>query len=76
MAFMLRNVINKTVMAFIKYLLGILYLYAVVKNLLWFIAPLYEREEYTSLTIWFEDTWAPYRERLLWMASRVQPWKR
>ncbi len=76
MAFMLRNMTDKKVMEFSEILLAILYLYLVVGNLLWFITPLYEREEYTRLVVWFEDTADLYRETFWRGMDRAMPWRR
>ena len=75
MAFMLRNMTDKKVMEFSEILLAILYLYLVVGNLLWFITPLYEREEYTRLVVWFEDTADLYRETF-WRGMDVEAARR
>lgn len=54
-AFVLRNAINDKVIEITEILLGILYLWLVVKNLIWFIQPLKERDEYASMMIWYEN---------------------
>ena len=53
-AFMLGNFIPKKIMHPMESFLGVLYLYFVVKNLLWFIKPLSERKEYSLLLNWME----------------------
>jgi len=72
---MFRNIINKTAMEYIEYLLGIMYIHFVVKNFLWFIEPLYDRDEYTSLVLWYEDTWDHYKEKCEDVLDRVLPWR-
>ncbi len=39
----------------IEALLGIVYLYFVFQNLVWFLSPLKQREEYESLIMYVED---------------------
>jgi len=71
LAFMFRNKISKTVMAYVEAILGIVYLYWVIRNLLWFIEPLYERDEYFNLFIWFENQKELYKEKFCWVAGKV-----
>jgi len=75
-AFSLRNIVNKTAMEYTESLLGIVYLVFVTKNLLWFIQPLRDRDEYTEVVAWFEDARDSYKEKLLWAVDRVLPWRR
>jgi len=53
--FVIRDVINDIWIDRIEFLLGIVYLYFVFQNLLWFISPLKQREEYESLVMYVED---------------------
>lgn len=53
--FVIRDVINDIWIDRIEALLGIVYLYFVFQNLLWFISPLKQREEYESLVMYVED---------------------
>mmetsp|Transcript_41915 Transcript_41915/g.76637 ORF Transcript_41915/g.76637 Transcript_41915/m.76637 type:complete len:528 (+) Transcript_41915:65-1648(+) len=76
MAFMLRSIINETVLTNVESLLGILYLYFVIKNLIWFIKPLQDREEYTLLLVWLEDRSELYKEKLEWVVGKVLPWRK
>ena len=55
------------------------YLYFVVRNLIWFISPLKDRDEFSLIVIWFEDTVDRYAEK--WerfvnkvKRSKVLPW--
>lgn len=73
---MLRNTINATIIEYTESLLGILYLLAVVKNLIWFIKPLKDREEYSLLITWFDDKKEHLQEQCIWVAGKVFPWWR
>mmetsp|Transcript_33010 Transcript_33010/g.63067 ORF Transcript_33010/g.63067 Transcript_33010/m.63067 type:complete len:562 (-) Transcript_33010:283-1968(-) len=75
LAFMFRDIINKKVMVYTEYLLGILYLYFVTKNFMWFIEPLQDREEWTSLVDLYEDKWDHYKEKCDDVLDRVLPWR-
>jgi len=55
------------------------YLYFVVHNLIWFILPLKDRDEFSLFVVWFEDTVDRYAEK--WerfvnkvKRSKVLPW--
>ena len=55
------------------------YLYFVVHNLIWFISPLKDRDEFSLIVVWFEDTVDRYAEK--WerfvnkvKRSKVLPW--
>eukprot|EP00578_Thalassiosira_sp_NH16_P027767 CAMPEP_0181102506 /NCGR_PEP_ID=MMETSP1071-20121207/14357_1 /TAXON_ID=35127 /ORGANISM="Thalassiosira sp., Strain NH16" /LENGTH=461 /DNA_ID=CAMNT_0023185495 /DNA_START=239 /DNA_END=1621 /DNA_ORIENTATION=+ len=74
LAFMLRNIINEKVIEYTESLFGIMYLYFVLKNLLWFIKPLQDREEYALLWVWFEDKVELYEEKCTWLVEKVFPW--
>ena len=76
MAYMLRGIINKKVMNSAESLLGMLYLYFVITNLIWFIKPLKDREEYTLLLVWLEDRSELYKEKLEWVVGKVLPWRK
>ncbi|KAL7550707.1 hypothetical protein ACHAWF_013945 [Thalassiosira exigua] len=54
-AFVVRYLVKETVMRYTEALLGVLYLIFVIRNFIWFIDPLKDREEYTDLLMWFED---------------------
>ena len=73
---MLRNIINEKVIEYTESLFGIMYLYFVLKNLLWFIKPLQDREEYALLWVWFEDKVELYEEKCTWLVEKVFPWRR
>jgi len=68
MAFMFRGVINRRFMENFESVLGILYLFFVIKNFNWFVAPLKEREEYELLLDWLEDTSD-------WLKEKFLPWR-
>ena len=55
LAFVLRDIIGATLMHRIEEILGILYLYLVISNLLWFLSPLKTREEYSSFISYAES---------------------
>mmetsp|Transcript_12406 Transcript_12406/g.26914 ORF Transcript_12406/g.26914 Transcript_12406/m.26914 type:complete len:557 (-) Transcript_12406:216-1886(-) len=77
MAFVLRNIVDDKVIEWTEIFLGILYLCFVVKNLIWFIKPLKDREEYSSLVLWFEEKLDPYREKWQWIVDKVfRSWRR
>ena len=73
---MLRTTINGKVMDYMESLFGIIYLYFVLKNLLWFIKPLQDREEYALLWAWFEDKAEWYEEKFQWVVDKMSPWRR
>jgi len=68
-AYLLHSIVNKRILQNSESLLGILYLGFVVKNLVWFVAPLKEREEYDLLLVWLEDKWD-------WMKDALIPWRK
>mmetsp|Transcript_13016 Transcript_13016/g.28096 ORF Transcript_13016/g.28096 Transcript_13016/m.28096 type:complete len:491 (-) Transcript_13016:193-1665(-) len=70
LAFMFRNIINKAALEYAESILGIVYLYFVIKNLLWFIQPLYERDEYANSFIWLENRKKLYKEKFRWVAGK------
>mmetsp|Transcript_11065 Transcript_11065/g.17900 ORF Transcript_11065/g.17900 Transcript_11065/m.17900 type:complete len:139 (+) Transcript_11065:509-925(+) len=70
LAFMFRNIINKAALEYAESILGIVYLYLVIKNLLWFIQPLYERDEYANSFIWLENRKKLYKEKFRWVAGK------
>ena len=53
--FMLRDLINERVLLYFELLFAGVYLYIVVKNLLWFIQPLSKRDEWSVVVNLFED---------------------
>ncbi|KAL9185921.1 hypothetical protein ACHAXT_003698 [Thalassiosira profunda] len=64
LAFALRGVINERLLHYAECLLGILYLHFVVRNMLWFVRPLKDRDEYIHLVDWFEDKIDSCKERI------------
>ena len=75
--FCLRNYINIKVMEFTETLLGILYLVAVVRNLLWFLQPIKQREEFAVLQMVWKDWVDVFRDRVSWLVGRgTPPWRR
>jgi len=55
------------------------YLYFVVHNLIWFISPLKDRDEFSLIVVWFEDTVDRYAEKWERFANKVKrskvlPW--
>lgn len=76
MAFLLLGIVNEKVLQYTEALLGILYLYAVVKNLIWFIKPLKEREENMLLKVWLEDKIDWVKEKIMRLPRKVIPKKR
>jgi len=70
--FMVQDTFNHRVIEYLEYFLGILYLYCVIKALLWFIEPLKEREEWASVIDWIEDTIDPYQEKWKWLIGKRQ----
>ena len=75
MAFVLRHIINDWVLDYSEWILGILYLYLVVKNLVWFIKPLQDREEYTELVAWCEDKVDDCKDKMKWFVDKIFPWR-
>jgi len=63
LAFLLRNYINIRVLEFAEWGLGMLYLYMVVNNSLWFLKPLKQREEYTVWMAWLEDHVETFKDK-------------
>jgi hypothetical protein len=57
---------------FLESLLAIVYLFYVAKNLLWFIEPLKEREEYALLLTWY-DAKADHLHQFI---SSIRPWNK
>lgn len=55
LAFLVRNYVYESLLYYTEVLLGGLYVYFVVRNLLWFLEPLADREEYNSLIQYIED---------------------
>ena len=74
LAFMFRTVMDESLLHYTECVLGILYLYLVVKNLLWFIKPLEDRDEYTNLEIWFEDLYDAFKEHLRQIKRKIRKW--
>ena len=61
-AFLLRSFVSGKLITTLESILAVVYLYAVIRNLIWFIQPLTERDEYTSLVDWIEDELEVYVE--------------
>ena len=74
LAFMFRYIMNESLLHYTECLLGMLYLHLVVKNLLWFISPLKDRDEYTNLEMWFEDKVDYVKERLKPIETKIRKW--
>ena len=56
-------------------ILAIVYLYLVVQNLLWFIKPLKERDDYLHLQLWFEELVETCRKVVVGMIRGLWRWK-
>jgi hypothetical protein len=55
--------------------LAIVYLYLVVQNLLWFVKPLKERDDYLHLQLWFEELVETCRKVVVGMIRGLWRWK-
>ena len=73
-ACMLRKYIDSRADDLIESLLAILYIYFVAKNLLWFIEPLKERDDYALLLTWYEDRAEFCSDKLHCFISKIRPW--
>ena len=51
---MLQSFINERVLHLIEVFLGMVYLFAVLSNLYWFLKPLADREEFDAMTKWID----------------------
>ena len=78
-AFVLREHVNVTLIEYLEVFMACVYLYFVVHNLIWFISPLKDRDEFSLIVVWFEDTVDRYAEK--WerfinkvKRSKVLPW--
>lgn len=54
LAFMLQGLINERMLYLIEVFLGMVYLFAVLSNLYWFLTPLADREEFDAMTKWID----------------------
>ena len=70
-AFMLRSIISKIAMEYTERLLGILYLYFVVSNLIRFISPLKERD--TVLVRQCKERLDLWKGKFRWLVGKVAP---
>lgn len=73
-ACLLRKYINIQHYNFVESLLAIVYLYFVTRNLIWFIEPLKEREDFALLLDWFEARAELFKGKLRWFISTIRPW--
>lgn len=76
LAFMLRDAINETVIEYTEYLLAVAYLYFVVRNFLWFIKPLKNREEWEEVLMWFEDKVDDYKDIWKSLVKKALFWRK
>lgn len=74
LACLFRKYIDSQLDDSVESLLAILYMYCVLKNLLWFIDPLKEREDFALLLTWFEVRVEFFKEKLHWFISMTRPW--
>ncbi|KAL3802681.1 hypothetical protein HJC23_012005 [Cyclotella cryptica] len=75
--FMLRDVINERLLLYFELLLASIYLYLVVKNLLWFIQPLSKRDEWSVAIDLFEENLESLKEKMTGSetrAAKLRPW--
>ena len=72
-AYLLRNTFNAHVLYYIELILGLYYTYSVVQNLLWFVKPLTEREEFDLLITFVEDKIDEYRQNVVWCVEKLTP---
>ena len=75
-AYLMRNVMNDTFIYYAEVLLGVVYLYLVVKNLTWFISPLKERDEYIALVIWYTGIARKYRRKCDLLVGKLLGWRK
>ncbi len=73
-ASLLRKYTNMQHYNFVESLLAIVYLYFVIRNLLWFIKPLKEREDSALLLDWFATRAELFKGKLHWFISTISPW--
>ncbi|EJK68930.1 hypothetical protein THAOC_09857 [Thalassiosira oceanica] len=72
-AYLLRNTFNAYVLYYIELILGLSYTYLVVQNLLWFVKPLTEREEFDLLISYVEDKIDEFRQKAFWCVEKLTP---
>lgn len=72
-AYLLRNILNAYVLYCIELTLGIIYTYLVVRNLLWFVKPLTEREEFDLLITFVENKIDEIRHYGVWCLKKLTP---
>lgn len=75
-AFVLRDILNVNFLEYMEIILACLYLYFVVKNLVWFIKPLKERKEFDLFVVWFEDRLEMCEEKWEWFVSKISFWRK
>ena len=75
-AFVLRDILNVNFLEYMEIILACLYLYFVVKNLVWFIKPLKERKEFDLFVVWFEDRLEMCEEKWDWFVSKISFWRK
>ena len=73
---MLRDILNVNFLEYMEIILACLYLYFVVKNLVWFIKPLKERKEFDLFVVWFEDRLEMCEEKWDWFVSKISFWRK
>ena len=73
---MLRDNLNVIFLEYMEIFFACLYLYFVVKNLVWFITPLKERKEFDLFVIWFEDRLEMCEEKWEWFVSKISFWRK
>lgn len=76
MAYIFSNIMNQRLLHWIEVLLGVIYLVFVVNNLLWFVNPLKEREEYELLLEWGEDKLDDMKNWCIEARDSILPWRR
>jgi len=66
MIYLLRNVLDPNLLHFLEVSMAAAYLFFVFRNLMWFLHPLKEREEYDNLVMLMEDRWDDVKDKLSW----------
>ena len=73
---MLRGIFNERLLEYTEAFLGMLYLFGVIRNLIWFIKPLAEREEFNLVIIWFEEMGDLCKEKVQGAVRMACFWRR
>lgn len=72
LAYMLSShtIVNEHVVKIMENVLAIVYLYLVVKNLIWFIKPLKDRDDFMHIQIWFDSIIDSMKASLNWNKAK------